>query len=67
MYVLLRELDPTDGDGDGGNGEPVLDDNGNPILVGSDGDPILYVADPVSENPKNSDWVLDPDSDSFVQ
>ncbi len=65
MYVLLRDLDPTDGDG--GNGEPVIDANGNPILVGTDGEPIFYVADPLSEDPDNPDWILDPDRDSFVQ
>ncbi|NDW00055.1 hypothetical protein [Salipiger sp. PrR002] len=64
MYVLLRDLDPTDGDG--GNGEPVLDGNGNPILVGSDGDPIFYVADPASEDPANPDWILDPDREAFT-
>lgn len=40
QYVLYRDVDPTDG---GGNGEPVLDQNGQPILVGSDGLPIYYV------------------------
>ncbi|WP_312259643.1 hypothetical protein [Limnohabitans sp.] len=41
QYVLLRDVNPTDG---GGNGEPVLDANGQPILVGSNGLPIYYVA-----------------------
>ncbi|HWT10211.1 MAG TPA: hypothetical protein VN329_13670, partial [Roseomonas sp.] len=41
QYVFLRDLDPTDGDG---NGEVVLDANGNPILVGTNGEPIYYVA-----------------------
>jgi hypothetical protein len=41
QYVLLRDLDPSDG---GGNGDPVLDSNGNPILVGTNGLPIYYVA-----------------------
>jgi hypothetical protein len=45
LYVLLRDLDPSDG---GGNGEPVLDGNGQSIPVGLDtasGDifPIYYV------------------------
>jgi RTX calcium-binding nonapeptide repeat (4 copies) len=39
QYVLLRDVDPSGG---GGNGEPVLDANGQPILVGSDGLPIYY-------------------------
>lgn len=33
LYVLLRDLDPSDG---GGNGEPVLDANGQTIPVGLD-------------------------------
>jgi len=36
LYVVLRDLDPTDGDEDI-NGEPELDENGNEILIGSDG------------------------------
>jgi hypothetical protein len=42
QWVLLRDLDPSDG---GGNGEPVLDDNGNQILVGVDGSPIFLTDD----------------------
>jgi hypothetical protein len=38
QYVLLRDVDPSDG---GGSGEPVLDANGNPILVGTNGLPIF--------------------------
>ncbi len=41
QYVLLRDVDPSDG---GGSGEPVLDANGNPILVGTNGLPIFFVA-----------------------
>ena len=41
QYVLLRDLDPSDG---GGNGEPLLDANGQPILVGTNGQPIYFVA-----------------------
>ena len=33
LWVLLRDLDPTDG---GGNGEPVLDENGQVIPIGYD-------------------------------
>lgn len=40
QYVLLRDLDPTDS---GGNGEPVLDENGQPILIGTDGRLIYFV------------------------
>lgn len=40
QYVLLRDVDPTDG---GGNGEPVLDENGQPILIGTDGRLIYFV------------------------
>jgi hypothetical protein len=45
LYILLRDLDPTDG---GGDGEPVLDGNAQTIPVGLDttsGDtfPIYYV------------------------
>jgi hypothetical protein len=58
MYVIERDLDPnnsyddpTPGDG---NGEPIRDVNGNPILIGSDGEPIYYVLDSTGA------WVLDP-------
>lgn len=40
QYVLLRDLDPAGG---GGNGEPVLDANGQPILIGSNGLPVYFV------------------------
>ncbi|MFY9138158.1 DUF4214 domain-containing protein [Zwartia sp.] len=40
QYVLLRDLDATDGFG---NGEAVLDANGQQILVGTNGAPIYYV------------------------
>ena len=40
QYVVLRDVDPSDG---GGNGEAVLDANGQHILVGSDGSPIYFV------------------------
>lgn len=40
QYVLLRDLDATDGRG---NGEAVLDANGQQILVGTNGAPIYYV------------------------
>jgi hypothetical protein len=40
QYVLLRDLDPTDG---GGQGEPVLDLNGQPILIGTNGEPIYFI------------------------
>lgn len=33
LYVLVRDLDPSDG---GGNGEPVLDENGQVIPIGYD-------------------------------
>lgn len=42
QYIFLRDLDPAGG---GGNGELVLDTNGNPVLVGSNGEPIYYVLD----------------------
>ena len=45
QYVLLRDLDPSDG---GGNGEPVRDANGQLILVGSDGSLIYYQLSPVT-------------------
>lgn len=41
QYILLRDVDPSDG---GGSGEPVLDANGQPILVGSDGSLIYFEA-----------------------
>jgi len=61
QYVLVRDLDPAadaypDGEPGDGDGEPVFDANGNPILLGSDGLPIYYVADPAAEG----DWILDP-------
>ena len=40
QYILLRDLDPAGG---GGNGEPVLDANGQPILIGTNGEPIYFV------------------------
>ncbi len=64
MSVVLRDLEPDDG---GGNGEPVLDANGNLILVGSDGYPIYFVADPASEDPTDPDWIIDPDRAALVQ
>ena len=53
QYVLLRDLDPSDG---GGNGEPVLDANGQMILVGTDDAPIYFIEDPASPG----DYILDP-------
>jgi hypothetical protein len=44
LYVVLRDLDPSDGDDDT-NGEPELDENGNEILIGSDGTLIYKTAD----------------------
>lgn len=41
QYILLRDLNSVDG---GGDGEPVLDENGQPILIGSNGEPIYFVA-----------------------
>ena len=41
QYLLLRDLDPTDGYG--GDGESVLDGNGQSILVGSDGRLIYFI------------------------
>lgn len=39
QYVLLRDVDPANG---GGSGEPVLDENGQFILVGSNGSLIYF-------------------------
>ncbi|MCP5363686.1 MAG: hypothetical protein H6905_00365 [Hyphomicrobiales bacterium] len=44
LYVLLRDLDASDGDGDI-NGEPELDGNGNEILIGLDGSLIYKTAE----------------------
>lgn len=46
QYVLLRDIDPTDG---GGSGEPVLDANGQLILVGSNGSLIYFEANAEGE------------------
>lgn len=58
QYVLLRDVDPSDG---GGNGEPVLDANGNPILVGTNGLPIYYVAN------IDGDYEIPADQLAFAQ
>ena len=59
QYVLLRDVDPTDG---GGNGEPVLDVNGQQILVGTDGSLIHYVYDAAT-----GDYIIPADKLSVVQ
>jgi hypothetical protein len=61
QYVLWRDLDPTDG---GGNGEPMTDDNGQLILVGSDGlslFPIYY------EETAEGDFIIPEDMLAYVQ
>ena len=60
QYIVLRDLDPANG---GGNGEPVLDENGQMILVGSDGNPVYFIEDPNSPG----DYILDPLRESFAQ
>ena len=45
QYVLLRDVSPNDG---GGNGEPLLDANNQQILVGSDGSLIYFELDPLT-------------------
>lgn len=59
QYVLLRDVDPIDG---GGNGEPVLDANGQQILVGTDGSLIHYVYDAAT-----GDYIIPADKLSLVQ
>lgn len=59
QYVLLRDLNPSDG---GGNGEPVLDSNGQPILVGSDGSLIYFELDPAT-----GDYEIPADKVDLVQ
>lgn len=66
QYVLLRDLDPAsdttaDGEPGDGDGEPVYDANGNPILLGSDNLPIYYVQD------TEGDWIIDPLRVDYVQ
>ena len=58
QYVLLRDVDPTDG---GGSGEPVLDANGQPILVGINGLPIYYVMN------TDGDYEIPADQVAFTQ
>lgn len=58
QYVLLRDVDPSDG---GGNGEPVLDENGNPILIGTHDLPIYFVAN------IDGDYEIPADQLAFTQ
>ena len=61
QYVVLRDLDPTDG---GGDGEPLLDGNGQVIPVGFDGletFPIYFAAD------AEGDYEIPPDMMVYVQ
>lgn len=59
QYVLLRDLTPADG---GGNGEPLLDENGQPILIGSDGSLIYFEMDPLT-----GDYEIPADKIDLVQ
>ncbi len=59
QYILLRDLSPSDG---GGNGEPLLDVNGQPILVGSDGSLIYFELDPAT-----GDYEIPADKADLVQ
>lgn len=59
QYVLLRDLNPADG---GGNGEPLLDANGQLILVGSDGSLIYFELDPAT-----GDYEIPLDKVALVQ
>ena len=59
QYVLLRDFNPADG---GGNGESVLDANGQPILVGSDGSLIYFEMDPAT-----GDYEIPADKVDLVQ
>ena len=59
QYVMLRDLNPADG---GGNGESVLDANGQPILVGSDGSLIYFEMDPAT-----GDYEIPADKADLVQ
>jgi hypothetical protein len=58
QYVLLRDVDASDG---GGNGEPVLDANGQPILVDINGLPIYYVMN------TDGDYEIPADQVAFTQ
>lgn len=58
QYILLRDIDPTDG---GGSGEPVLDENGQFILVGSNGSLIYF------EQNIDGDYEIPADALPFVQ
>jgi Ca2+-binding RTX toxin-like protein len=58
QYILLRDLNSADGSG---NGEPVLDENGQPILIGSDGKPIYFIAD------VEGDYEIPPEDLAFTQ
>lgn len=58
QYVVLRDLDPSNG---GGNGEPLHDANGQLILVGTNGAPIYFVQDAAG------DYVIPPDQLPLTQ
>ncbi|WP_373504096.1 calcium-binding protein [Aestuariivirga sp.] len=63
LWVLLRDLDPSDG---GGNGEPILDENGQVIPIGFNAEtgeifPIHLVASP------EGDYEVPADLLPFVQ
>lgn len=68
QYKLVRDFDAStsndivsDKESGDGDGEPLYDINNNPILLGSDGNPIYYVQDSAG------DWVIDPARASLVQ
>ena len=66
QYVLVRDLDPStvgenpDQEPGDGDGEPLFDENGNPILLGSDKLPISYID-------IEGDWILDPARAEFAE
>jgi Ca2+-binding RTX toxin-like protein len=58
QYIVLRDLNSEDG---GGDGEPILDSNGQSILIGTNGEPIYFVVTDEGE------YEIAPEDLTYVQ